>query len=398
MRALNNPEMKLTVARRDTTSRRLAEIFLAGLAFRVAVTLYLSSLSSFHYGWGASETAAIARSLVEHHAYGSAYHGTAAPTAWLTPGYPLILAGIFAIFGVETKAAAIVATLLNSVFSAATALIVYRIGKLQFDEATGFAGAWIWALCPYLTILPYLVWDTCLSALVLSCCILLTIRAESFGSRFIWMSAGVAWGLEALISPAMLAPLPVILIYLWYRSRSLSRIALLAGTAVLVISPWCIRNQIVFHEGLLLRSNGWAEVYFGNIDYEAHPSGPTGEYQRVGEIAYVRSLRARTLEYIRQNPGKFLADSARRARAFWVVPYNFAPLPAWIAVLSFLGLWWTFKDYGIGAIPLALILIFCPLIYYFCYSFSRYRHPIEPAMFTLAAYACVRMWRRVSID
>jgi hypothetical protein len=33
-----------------------------------------------------------------------------------------------------------------------------------------------------------------------------------------------------------------------------------------------------------------------------------------------------------------------------------------------------------------LVLIFYPMIYYISYTFSRYRHPIEPIIYVLAAY------------
>ena len=50
----------------------------------------------------AQETGSIAHSLAAGKGYSSPYGAESGPTAWLTPVYPLLVAGIFRIFGIES--------------------------------------------------------------------------------------------------------------------------------------------------------------------------------------------------------------------------------------------------------------------------------------------------------
>ena len=76
----------------------------------------------FQFGW---EAGRIARALVTGYGYSdpfaNAFIAHTGPTAWLPPLYPLLVAGVFKVFGVYTHASAWVLFTINSVFSAATA-------------------------------------------------------------------------------------------------------------------------------------------------------------------------------------------------------------------------------------------------------------------------------------
>ena len=51
---------------------------------------------------------------------------------------------------------------------------------------------------------------------------------------------------------------------------------------VLGILPWTARNFRVFGQIIPVRSNFWAEVYFGNVDFSVHPVGNSMVYQHEG--------------------------------------------------------------------------------------------------------------------
>src|SRR6516165_314296 len=59
------------------------------------------------------ETGSIAASLAAGHGYSSPLYVSSGPTAWITPVYPLVLAGIFEIFGIYTLNASIVIRCFN---------------------------------------------------------------------------------------------------------------------------------------------------------------------------------------------------------------------------------------------------------------------------------------------
>ena len=78
-----------------------------------------------------------------------------------------------------------------------------------------------------------------------------------------------------------------------------------------------------------VRSNGWAEIYFGNVTFDLHPCArPDGLYQHVGETAFVTQLKRDTIQYVISHPAQFAGKSFVRAIRFWFVPLNFLPLTA----------------------------------------------------------------------
>jgi hypothetical protein len=50
------------------------------------------------------------------------------------------------------------------------------------------------------------------------------------------------------------------------------------------------------------------------------------------------------------------------------------------------------RRYGERSVALAGVLLLCPAIYYFCFTFARYRHPLEPVMFLFTAVAAIELW------
>jgi hypothetical protein len=99
----------------------------------------------------------------------------------------------------------------------------------------------------------------------------------------------------------------------------------------------------VFRELLPIRSNGLAEVYFGNCGFELHPLGPSMEYQRLGEAAFTKDLNRQAVEYVRTHPRDFLDNSIHGALLFWIYPVNLWPLSVGIEVAALAGLILVFR-------------------------------------------------------
>src|SRR5271154_7641645 len=76
-----------------------------------------------------NETGNIAFSLAKGHGFSSPWWQETGPTAWLTPVYPWIVSVIYRIFGIHTPHALYAAVLVNIIFSAATCVPIYLIGK-----------------------------------------------------------------------------------------------------------------------------------------------------------------------------------------------------------------------------------------------------------------------------
>jgi hypothetical protein len=364
--------------------KRPLAIFGVALVLRLGTVAYLSRVMPNMLTWGINEAGGIARWIVTNHTFSSPFHDANGPTAWIAPVYPGIVAFIFLVFGVQTPASAFAVMCFNSFCSATTGVVIYKIGREIHSEKAGLFAGWMWALSPYVAILPYILWDTALSALLLGVALLLTIRLGSSNDFVNWTSCGLIWGVAALVNPSLLSPLPALAVWLLVRGRKLKSVLTLAIVTLAVISPWTIRNYTAFHKILPIRSNGLTEVYFANVGFETHPLGQSMQYQKLGEA----------VEYIRLHPWIFVSDSTRRAIWFWVYPLSFAPLSVAIDLCAIAGLIIVFRKSTEAAVPLFIVLAIYPLIYYASQVVSRYRHPIDPVLYVLSGVALCQIFAR----
>ena len=364
---------------------RAWKIFALALTIKLFVLAYFLHARPGLTNWGVNEAGMIARSLVLNHSYGSAFHDASGPTAWLAPAYPSLIASIFSVFGIQSHAAAIVLLILNCLLSAITAVVVMKIGARCFGEKVGLLGAIFWAVSPTAAVTQLILWDSCLAALSFSLAIWLTVRLEPDTGGRDYLYTGAMWGVSGLVSPSLLAPLLPILIVVYFRNRKAKQLLGLALAMMLIITPWTLRNFATFHTLMPIRSNGWAEIYFGNVSFDLHPSGPSMQYQTMGETAFVEKTKNDALRYLAAHPIEFSKLTAHRAFDFWALPGGALGPSFILSLLSFFGTFHAIRKSRNG-VALMMVLIFYPMIYYVSYTFSRYRHPIEPIMYVLAAY------------
>ncbi|MGC2089692.1 MAG: hypothetical protein WA638_09695, partial [Candidatus Acidiferrales bacterium] len=75
------------------------------------------------------ESANVALSVAQGHGFGSPFRVPTGPTAWMTPVYPALLAGIFRIFGTYTFDSYLAAVGLNILFATLTCIPIFFAGK-----------------------------------------------------------------------------------------------------------------------------------------------------------------------------------------------------------------------------------------------------------------------------
>ena len=89
----------------DEPTRLAMRLFWAGLVLRVAYmtlahTFRMRGIEDhFQFGW---EMGRIARALATGYGFADPFNGHSGPTAWTPPLYPLLLGGVFKVFGVYT--------------------------------------------------------------------------------------------------------------------------------------------------------------------------------------------------------------------------------------------------------------------------------------------------------
>jgi hypothetical protein len=429
--------VSITMLWRRWAASPLSWMVLVALVLRVALILYFhyydfstqnsifqnmrftpEALRHFPFAFG-FETGAVAYSLATGHGFSSPFGGSTGPTAWLAPLYPGMCAIVFKIFGCFTLASGFVMLLINSLFSALTCISISRIGELTVGRKAGELAGWIWAGAVVFMYWPSTwVWEVSLSALLLSILFLQSLRLASSPNWRAWAGFGLLWGIAALTNPALLAFLPASGLYPAYRlwRNHLPSLRLVAISALLFsvcISPWMIRNHVVFGKWIFIRGNAPFEFALGNYHYSTgfgwygkHPTQNSLEhdqYERIGEVAYVAEKKQAALSFVKQYPGEFLALCAKRVAAFWVG----SPL-TWELWWRYALLWPLFALMLLGLIAalayrvnggwLFFWLMFSyPITYYIVFSQPRYRHAIEPEMLLLGTYFVYLAIRDLSV-
>ncbi len=100
--------------------------------------------------------------------FGSPLFEDTGPTAWMTPVYPYLVAGVFKLFGTYTKLSAIVLFSLNAFMSALACVLVFLIARISFGDRVAKWSGWAWAFCPYAIYFPVeRIWETWLATLLL---------------------------------------------------------------------------------------------------------------------------------------------------------------------------------------------------------------------------------------
>ena len=372
----------------------------------------------------AQETGSIATALVNGKGFSSPFGRETGPTAWLTPVYPLVVAGVFRVFGVATRASFFAVFFLNAVFSSAVCIAIFHAGKRIDGLGVASGAAWLWALFPNAVMVPFeWVWDTSLSALLGATIFWATLKiAESQRIRD-WCGYGLLWGFTLMTNPSLGSLLPFLLGWAAHRARRekqagiTMRALAAAGIAIACCAPWTVRNYVQFHRMVPLRSNFPLELYIGNNNNYASrqfvwPPKIKKEvelqrYLRMGETAFMDEEKRKAVEFIRAHPGIFVELTGERFVTFWTgLP---APVQAFLstdsqlvrvllvcntltAVGGLVGIAVLIVRRSAHAFPLAVYPVVFPWLYYITHSNLRYRHPIDPVVLLLGAVAVSRLF------
>jgi 4-amino-4-deoxy-L-arabinose transferase-like glycosyltransferase len=371
------------------------------------------------------ESGNIAHSLAVGAGFSSPFRVNTGPTAWMPPIYPLLLAGIFRIFGPYTFASFIAATLLNIFFATIACVPIFFAGKRIAGLRVAAAGAWLWAIFPNAILIPVeSMWDASLAAFLVATILWATLAlAESSRTRD-WCAYGLLWGVTLMTNATLVALFPLLLAWLAYRAHEqrrpgLGKLVLSLGIVALCCAPWTIRNYKVFHAFVPLRSGLGLQLWLGNNDTtqdifraERHPiydAGERAKYVDLGEVAYMREKQSQALQYMQSHPAREAHLIWHRIISFWSGGTP-TPLKDFLNVDS---TWFRFvllfnlaaalgALYGIVVLvrrrspnwfPAAVFPLIFPWAYYLSLVLPRYRLPIDPVVLLLTAVAVESLFK-----
>ena len=349
------------------------------------------------------------------------------PTAWADPLYTYLLGGMIAISGQHHVylAGAFNATCLLTLL-----FLSYRLGRRMLTPAAG-------ALCVLLLVMVsahrqvLFMNNTGLSACLILASALVLMKFLERPSMGMASALGGALGLTVLACPSALLFLPVTTVVLLYAVTQGTRISVSQAlvpmvVAALVVSPWTLRNHVVFDEFVPVRNGAGSLAFIGTVaaggtiapDTVASETRPPWQVERPRDVvnrwAYQpdrRALEEFQMEYADEVGGsdyeamneaqrdKWLMQEAKRyVRAhpglavqmgIWKLERFLVILKktgAAVFVLAVLGGLLALRRKNITAIILAgwAATYVAPFAIMICY-FSRYRFPIEPILVVLCA-------------
>jgi len=390
-----------------TQKRWLLVIVALGIIVRFIAMPFLP----FDMSGGAFEFGHIAENLVAGNGFAFDFYGhfPNGPTAFMAPVYPFILAGYMYLFGSNLIGMAFIQIFVTGVAIWGFGLFAARLS----GPVVGVITAAIFAFYPEMIFMP-LKYVSEPWLLLLTAFFLLT-GMEYFRTgknRYIFL-AGVLAGLAALTKESSLFyPAGLMLWVLLRKGWSYKLVKdtfLIFLVMFVVIAPWTVRNYVVFGEFIPIRTNFWVNFWRGNhpgatgsargydkdlIDFSMDPDyAERIDKQLVGnEIDRERVYRDFALEFVRENPGKYVELCLRRLLFYWTidpthpltgnplywVPWILLVITASIGVYAVRDRW---QDYSFWY----LLIIVMTAVYSLMLVLPRYRIPLIPGLIMLAS-------------
>ena len=396
-------------------------ILVTAVAVRLFVAVVTTSwiFSDERHSWEFGyEMGQIAASIAEGRGFSwPPWSSRSGATAWMPPVYPFIMAFFFEIFGVFTQKAALALIFFQTVVSTITCYIAYLLGKRVFNVRAGLVAALLLALYPpAIHFAAQKIWSTTLFTFCLLVLALFVIRIKNQPEHRYAIGLGLLIGLTSLIDPIVITSFPFIVVWL-YRKSTLKHVIVVKQVAIasilllITITPWLIRNYLVFGKYVFLKSNFGNELYLGNNPYADGSfsasavreilESRSAQLLSLDEPSRNRILLGEAMRFIAENPGRFIRLTVARILHYWT--FMMRPVESTLdkailtiyfglLVIGVLGI--IAADLRVPASQVLLLFILSlPLPYYFTVvGLFRYRLPVEIFIIMFAGFAVSRMF------
>ncbi len=360
------------------------------------------------------------------------------PSAFRPPAYPHLLAGAYVLAGVERGSTleerARVARGLGAIIGVGIVGLIGLLAALVWDRRVALVAMGLAAIYLPLVYVNGSAMSEPLFALLVLAALAVVAAARPSPHRYRWaLAAGVLAGLTVLTRANALVLLAPLAFAVWHAPRrswrSLGPPAVLVAVTLLTVSPWTIRNAVVFDTFVPVTTqfgSAFAGTYndMARNDREQPASWRSlrwipeyrdiwADVRRTPEPEFERRIRARAFDYIAEHPGYVLTVAYWNTRRMldttglkWSghtlatigVPRRYAP--------PMLACFWLFAVVALvgaftrGARRAPLWLWSVPVLLYLSVVFlvfetPRYRTGIDPFIVMLAALALCAAYDRV---
>lgn len=366
----------------------------------------------------------IARNLLAGQGY--VIHAGDAPSLYRPPGYPLLLAGVFAVSGGAYAPVYVLQTL----FDLLTLAAVYTLGRGMFGERTARLAVALCALYPFFSYYSVRLLTESGFTLLLAAGLLAWWSATRSGRLASAVAAGIALGAATLfrfslfpfLLPAALAPFvrgpgarpsPVA------TGRRIACSLAMPAAALAVLLPWTARNYAVTGRAVLLGTGSAYNLWLGNHvetggrdnDELTGPAlrrlqediaGVTAGRGDAFTLENERRFAAAAREELFAHPGATAGLVLRKAGRFWFSVFQpgnrwlervLVPLQAGLLALAAAGAWLAWRR-GRPAGLAALAVLYFNGVHALSVATYRYCLPVMPVVLLFGAYAAVALAER----
>lgn len=247
----------------------LIAIFFIALAARLAVIAGLESWKNPN----AMEHRGVAMSLLKGHGFSFREFDYFGQSSVQSPPYPLLLAGLFKVFGEDSARAYTAAMTINAIAGAlscvVTGLLAHRLGASFLISLVAAALVAVWPTQVYAVTVAQAI---SLITLCTVCVMWLFYVAIDSHKILPWVTYSLIGCLGALTEPVMLPfmALSGLLILFWPKlpwSIRFRNAAILFLSALLVIGPWSYRNYRVHGKFVPVKNTVWVNIWKGANPY-----------------------------------------------------------------------------------------------------------------------------------
>ena len=241
------------------------------------------------------------------------------PTAFLPPGFPMILAGWYWAIGPNPTAGFLLGALLGT----AAIPLAYEAGRRIASHQAARWAALLTAIFPSLVLSSPSIHTTSILVVCVLGIVVLTLRADKSKQPFGWSTIGLGAiiGLGSLVKPIFLF-VPIMILLNWI-SVGLNRTRIWKLVLVIVIAscfvaPWTLRNYFVLNAFVPVSTNGGYVLYHGmNPNTCGMWSSEFDSLKTNDEVESNRIARDTATTWMRNHPMQCLSLICRKQAFMW---------------------------------------------------------------------------------
>ena len=409
----------------------LAGIVVVGFAARAAWIFAMPYFAPVNEQADPSEYNQLAKNLVSGNGYrlwGIKDHPAThlgdrlkTPTARRPPLYPLVLAAIYWFFGERYRAV----FLLHCLFDVVTALAVFLIARRLFGQVSvGLVAAAFVACYPPFFQQNVVLMSESLGTVLMTLCFLSLLAALAKQRLGMFAVAGLLLGASALVRPdaiALSVAIPLALMFVLRANKLTWRRAVLLLVTMficfwLVMSPWVIRNAILFGRfipGTTLTGRVMLTgLHMSTVDPSLGlaPLMPSEVDEMVRDLDDVEKnevLMRESIKYLFRHPLVWLSGAPRKINKMWLnasdwssryflyypttqrnhnVSYSLLLPNLFLLIFAFLAIFRNKGGWLRKAVPIFVAIIVLTLAETFVEAAGRHSMKLMPSVMVLAAH------------